>query len=139
MFLLSYIGALLFFFVDGFQYFSYTTYQIPLLIIWYCVICTYASYILLMYIAFLIGVASVYTHGFFGVQLIPLAIVTCLAYCMHHFIYKKWIIPYCTYVLFICINSYIQQYLWHMPNYIEITYIHFIAWMGTLWLFGKIK
>ena len=127
----------LLFVTDLFQFFSWGAYQIPLLIILYCARCITISPSTHLYILFLIGTASVYTHGIFGAQLLPVGIMGICAYSMHYFIYKKSFIPYLNIVIFVLSDWCMQTYIWHMSLYIHYTYVTLLGIFLLIWLFGK--
>jgi hypothetical protein len=129
----SYSMVFILFYIDCYQFFTYTTYFVPFIITYYSVTLTRVSAARSLGLLLLIGVASLYTHDLFGAQLLPLIPVTGMTLLMYRFIYKKRIIPYGAMGLFLLCDFFIQTYLWKAPAYIHISYVQLCALVGVIW------
>jgi hypothetical protein len=119
---------------DFTQFFMYTHYQIPLVIIYYCIALPRVSYIHLVWALFLIALASVYTHDLFGAQLLPLIPITLITPWIKHFIYRKSLMPYIALGSFILCEAITELYIWHTTIYAkDITFLKIAALASCIW------
>lgn len=135
---LPYALLLPLFCIDCFQFFTWTYYYIPtVLLYYYSIILVRNSYSLLVCTLLCIGIASIYTHDFFGMQLIPIIPTTIGGTIMNRFIYRRNITLYVNSVLGMLCSVYMQTYWLGLSNYIAISCTQICISIGITWFITK--